>query len=531
MSVTLTTHANLPIDLKWWTFTGGERNVKILSSLGSVVEIRCDFQTSDDLIDLLLLTNAIRHLAPTTSIQLFIPYFPYARQDRVMTSGEPLAVQCLAQLLATCNFSRIKTWDAHSDVVLGMFAPGLLEHVPQWILWHDILTLTNAPQGTKALISPDAGAAKKIYKLAKAIDCEVIEATKHRNVQTGEITKTTLDTQNLDNYTVLYVLDDICDGGRTFSELAKVIREAGYRGKLILCVTHGIFSKGLEPLRIFDEIHTLNNINNADIAAFNQHAEIKPAQHKTRLILRTCNTDLTSYNGFQWPADGLVQAPDFEATYDCGHGLHGLLEGKGDGNYLDWSPEARWLVVEVKEHLLLTGQGELCDKCKFPEGNVVHCGTQASALDYLQQHGIDLMGCVGATITTGEHGRATVGDYGTATAGHFGTATAGYKGRAVVGNYGTATAGYCGTATTGHRGTATADNSGTATAGDYGKATAGEWGTVIVGKHGNILCTWYDTITQSRRTTVGYAGENGIKANTPYQVDATGKFIQVGKQE
>ena len=45
------------------------------------------------------------------------------------------------------------------------------------------------------------------------------------------------------------------------------------------------------------------------------------------LILRTCNSDLTSYNGFQWPESGFVEAPDWDKTPQCGNGLHGLLQG------------------------------------------------------------------------------------------------------------------------------------------------------------------------------------------------------------
>ena len=309
-------------------------------------------------------------------------------------------------------------------------------------------------------------------------------------------------------------------------------------------------------------------MNNTLMTATDQATVPAPAV-KTRLVLRTCNAHLTSHGGFQWPANGFVQAPDFEATYKCGHGLHGLLEGKGEGAYLDWNPEAHWLVVEVEEHLLLTGQGELCDKCKFPEGNVVHCGTQTSALDYLQQHGVDLTGCTGAIITVGDHGTATVGEhgiamagyrgtaiasgYGTAIAGLYGIATAGYKGTAVaqdygkatVGFHGTATAGYHGIATTGNEGTATAGNYGIATAGNYGTATAGNFGravagnygtaaagcqgTVSAGKNGIIISTWFDTPKQDYRTIVRSVGKNGIKANTPYKVNAAGKFIQRGE--
>ena len=55
------------------------------------------------------------------------------------------------------------------------------------------------------------------------------------------------------------IVDDICDGGRTFIELGKIIRKDYDR--LILCVTHGIFSKGVEPLDVFDEIYSTNSWN------------------------------------------------------------------------------------------------------------------------------------------------------------------------------------------------------------------------------------------------------------------------------
>ena len=54
------------------------------------------------------------------------------------------------------------------------------------------------------------------------------------------------------------IVDDTCDGGRTFIELAKVLR-ARNAGKIELYVTHGIFSKGLKELsEHFDCIHSLN---------------------------------------------------------------------------------------------------------------------------------------------------------------------------------------------------------------------------------------------------------------------------------
>jgi hypothetical protein len=46
------------------------------------------------------------------------------------------------------------------------------------------------------------------------------------------------------------------------------------------------------------------------------------------LMIRTCNPDGTSYNGFQWPKSGPVMCPDWNMEAKCGNGLHGLLWGE-----------------------------------------------------------------------------------------------------------------------------------------------------------------------------------------------------------
>ena len=201
--------------------------------------------------------------------------------------------------------------------------------------------------------------------------------------------------------------------------------------------------------------------------------------------LRTCDSDLRSYGGFQWPDSGRCEAPDWKPDANCGNGLHGLLNGEGGGSYLDWSPEAKWLVCDITDaheaDLVVDTNG----KIKFPYCEVVHVGDQRSATQFLTDVGI-----------TG----AIVGAF--LTAGYSGTATAGYSGTATAGDWGTATAGDWGTATAGYRGT----------------ATAGDWGTVQV--------KWWDG--ERYRIATGYVGEDGIKANTPYRV-VDGKLVEAGK--
>ena len=139
------------------------------------------------------------------------------------------------------------------------------------------------------------------------------------------------------------------------------------------------------------------------------------------LILRTCNADMTSYEGFKWPESGHVEAPDWEATDDCRNGLHGFLWGEGNSALADWSPAARWIVAEVSEWIDLNG------KVKFPSANVIFCGDRKSATDFLRANGAT-GAVIGAFSTAGYRGTATAGYGGTATAGYYGTATAGDRG-------------------------------------------------------------------------------------------------------
>ena len=214
------------------------------------------------------------------------------------------------------------------------------------------------------------------------------------------------------------------------------------------------------------------------------------------LVLRTCDANLRSHEGFQWPKSGPVKAPDWDPKPECGHGLHGLLWGEGCADLLCWDESAKWLVVEIDPKTAV----DLNGKVKYPSGRVVFVGDRSTAPIWLGEHG-------GA-------GRAIV----------RGTATAGYNGTATAGNRGTATAGYSGTATAGNNGTATAGNRGTATAGYGGTATAGERGTAKTGSLGIIVLRWWDGARY--RVTVGYVGEDGIKPDTFYRCDEQGKLVE-----
>jgi len=227
------------------------------------------------------------------------------------------------------------------------------------------------------------------------------------------------------------------------------------------------------------------------------------------LILRTCDANMQSHGGFQWPRSGLVAAPDWNRAAKCGNGLHGFLRGEGEGALADWGSDAIWLVAEVETFVDLGG------KVKFPTAEVIFAGSRLEATALVKAR-YPNAAVIGANVAVEDRRVAVAGDYGTATAGYSGTATAG--------DYGTATAGHCGTATAGHYGTATAGYSGTATAGDYGTATADYSGTATAGEGGMLQIYYYDR-NNRRRLAVAYVGEDNIRPNVNYRLDGNAKFV------
>lgn len=243
------------IKFDFFTFSGGEPHLKIISDLEKVSEVTIShrIQSFNDIGTLLLAVNALKNMGVKT-LHLVLPYFPAARQDRLMTSGEPLSVKVYADIINSQNFDSVQIFDPHSDVT-----PALLNNC-KTIDNHLFINKIIKKLSTEiVLISPDGGALKKIYKLAAYLkDYPVVECSKSRDVQTGKLSGFKVYTEDLQGKDCL-IVDDICDGGNTFIGLAEQLKLKN-AGKLYLAISHGIFSKGFNHLfSHFDKIFTTDS--------------------------------------------------------------------------------------------------------------------------------------------------------------------------------------------------------------------------------------------------------------------------------
>jgi|SRR5690554_1570026 len=238
-----------PLPLHSKQFAGGEEHIMLTptNAAPSRIEINALIQSSSELMQLLLINDALKRQFLNHPIALHLPYIPYARQDRVCNAGESFSLQVFAQLINQCGFSTVTVDDPHSDV-----APALLERCvtrPQ----QELLVLHShnndefqAFVQQAQLVSPDAGSNKKMLAVCQALGKDsFIRADKIRDVATGRISETIVYSDVLSGKVL--IVDDICDGGRTFIALAQALKAKG-AASVGLYVTHGIFSYGKEPL-------------------------------------------------------------------------------------------------------------------------------------------------------------------------------------------------------------------------------------------------------------------------------------------
>ncbi|KRT15991.1 phosphoribosylpyrophosphate synthetase [Pedobacter ginsenosidimutans] len=248
------------IEYKSFLFAGGEPHIKISNNfdVATPVTITQRINSFNDLGMICITVDALRRMG-VKEIELFIPYFPAARQDRVMISGEPLSVKVYADIINAMALASVTVFDPHSEVT-----PALLNNCIT-VSNHDFIRQVIAKIGAEVkLISPDGGALKKIYKVSEFLGgTEVVECSKSRDVKTGKLSGFKVYAEDLAGADCL-IVDDICDGGGTFIGLAEALKTKN-AGKLYLAISHGIFSKGFDELgKYFEQIFTTDSIKEVD---------------------------------------------------------------------------------------------------------------------------------------------------------------------------------------------------------------------------------------------------------------------------
>ena len=246
-------------------FPDGQQDVTLTQIDDVNIEILSRFNSFQDLELIICATKALNRFG-IKNVSLYIPYLLGARSDRqFQEGGTSYLVDVVAPIINSLNFKTVTVMDVHSDVAAACI--NNLKIVSNFNLVHESLELINSKGFV--LISPDAGALKKNYKIADllAYKDKIYTATKSRAVDGSLSNQAIPDYQN-DRFEHMnkdvVIIDDICDGGATFINLGKIIKHGRHQkctGKTYLIVTHGIFSKLFKELsQYFDGIYTTDSI-------------------------------------------------------------------------------------------------------------------------------------------------------------------------------------------------------------------------------------------------------------------------------
>lgn len=239
------------------------------------IEIKSRLNSFKDLELIICATKSLKKLG-VKEIHLYTPYFLGSRSDRQFEEGSCNYLKdVICPIINSLEFESVTVLDPHSHVLEACLNNYKKLDNSELVKW-SINKLGYINQDLKdniqnfVLISPDAGASHKIYKLAEQIGYkgDIITCSKERD-ESGKLTRCTIPLkagEHLDKSFI--IIDDICDGGATFINIAKElkqIRTQYSKQKIYLIVTHGIFSKGFDELsKYFDGIYCTNSYFNLE---------------------------------------------------------------------------------------------------------------------------------------------------------------------------------------------------------------------------------------------------------------------------
>jgi ribose-phosphate pyrophosphokinase len=255
-------------------FPGGEPHVKVSASISGDVLLFLKLRTWDDVGLASCLLHAFANIDSIKKLEVFIPYFPAARQDKVKRNAENDPYSSLTVAIM-------------GDLLTGGWSATVFDvHSPEAFEWAEIgrnlmpedLPIEIQPD-VVGIIAPDEGAADRAESFRRAFypHASLVQCSKRRDPTTGRLSG--YEMPKLPAMGRYIIVDDICDGGGTFNLLVDefIEDEFGLGSQLELFVSHGIFSKGLDNISpVIERITTTDS-----------WCKLKPTSRLSIIPLRT----------------------------------------------------------------------------------------------------------------------------------------------------------------------------------------------------------------------------------------------------
>lgn len=189
---------------------------------------------NDHFVELLVMIDAAKRASART-INVVLPYYGYARQERKAAPREPISAKMVADVLTTVGANRIVTIDLHAPAIQGFFNIPV-DHLTALDLISDYLKSKNIRN--PVVVSPDAGRASTAEKLASQLDCSFAIMIKKRPAHNESVITHVIG--DVEDCTPI-IIEDMIDTGTTIVNVVEGLKERGAHDGFV-CATHPLFS-------------------------------------------------------------------------------------------------------------------------------------------------------------------------------------------------------------------------------------------------------------------------------------------------
>jgi ribose-phosphate pyrophosphokinase len=227
----------------------------------------CSVPVNDNLIELLLYLDAFRR-ASVHSVSLVVPYFPYARQDRMARGREAISARVVANLMESLGAARVVYIDIHNRATQGFFNIPVdpLTAIPLLAEYFRKPEFANA-----AIVSPDVGRAGMAGRYAERLNLPLVIMQKRRLSYTK--TETTHVVGDISGHRPI-VVDDVMASGSVLKQL-DALYERGAEGKAYFSITHPVLlPSAYDILEREDRIEKLVTTNTIPVPPEKRHPKI-----------------------------------------------------------------------------------------------------------------------------------------------------------------------------------------------------------------------------------------------------------------
>jgi ribose-phosphate pyrophosphokinase len=231
-------HIGIPLgDAEVGRFSDGEIHIKLNESVrGSdvyVIQSTCD-PVNQHLMELLVMVDALRR-ASAGIINVVIPYYGYARQDRKTRARDPITSKLVANLIETAGADRVITMDLHATQIQGFFDIPV-DHLMGFPILADYFRKKGLSD--VVVVSPDHGGVIRARRLAERLEAPIAIIDKRRpEPNVAEVMNIVGNVKGKN----AIIIDDIIDTAGTIMLAANALLEQGAKS-VYTCCTHPVFS-------------------------------------------------------------------------------------------------------------------------------------------------------------------------------------------------------------------------------------------------------------------------------------------------